>query len=154
MHLQRVLPGVVLVLAALVPLTAVAAGHIASIDYQEILKEAPQVKASQKSLEQEYTPRKKALDKQRKKTLQLFKDYRDLDPGTNELARSSAAEKLKHARKKLQKMTKQYRSGIQLRKAQLRENFKDTLKDEVSLYAQLHGYTVVMKSGVAYAGSA
>lgn len=153
MRLPGMLP-FVMVLAGLVPSAAMAADHIASIDYQKILSQAPQIKASEKLIQQQYTPRKEALTKQRKKTLKLLKNYRNLDPGTNELARASAAEKLKQARNKLQKMTKQYRSGVQLRKAQLRENFKDTLKDEVSLYAQLHGYTVVMKSGVAYAGPA
>jgi outer membrane protein len=150
---RKMLP-CVLVLAGLAPLTAMAADHIASIDYQKILKEAPQIKASEKSIKQEYTPRKKALDKQRKETSRLFGEYRNLDPGTNQLARASAAEKLKQARNKLRKMTKLYQSGVQLRETQLRENFKDTLEDEVSVYARFHGYTVVMKSGVAYAGPA
>lgn len=152
MFMRGFFMSVVLLAAVLLPLNAMAAGKAASIDYQQILKEAPQIKASRKIVEQEYSPRKKALQKRRKKTLELLKEYRGMGPGTNSLERASAAEKLRKSRKKLQQMSRQYSSGLQMRNAQVRANFKETLEEEVSLYAQLHGFTVVLKSGVAYAG--
>lgn len=150
--LMRKLP-VIAVLMLLAP-ASFAAGTVASLDYQKILQEAPQIKASDALLKQEFAPQEKPIKKEREKFEALRKRYLDTGPGTNPLQLASIQERLKHAKKKLNDMEQQYATGLALRRRQLRANFADLVKREIEAYARAHGITVVLRQGVLYANAA
>ncbi|MGI0135408.1 MAG: OmpH family outer membrane protein [Candidatus Micrarchaeaceae archaeon] len=141
-------------LSALIVSTPALAGGIAYVDYEQLLQKAPQVKASNASLEQEFAPRMKAIGKQQDALKSLRQQLSDFWPGGNPLQRASLIEKFRHARSALKKTEQAYRSALDLRRAQLQNSFKQVLGDDIEAYAKAHGIDLVIKSGGIYAGQA
>lgn len=150
----RTLLLLLLVAAAWWPLQGLAADRLATVNYQKILKQAPQIEAARKQMKKEFSPLKKQLEQRNKHVKALFDAYRDMTPGTNSLHRASVSEKYQTASKKLSHAAKKYRTRLHLRMAQLRANFKKTVGRAVSHYASRHGFTVVVKNSAAYAAAA
>ncbi|MGH8274232.1 MAG: OmpH family outer membrane protein [Gammaproteobacteria bacterium] len=141
--------------ATLLVTPAFAVGNVASLDYQRLLQEAPQVKGSSDLLKQEYTPGAKAIERQRKRVAKLTKIEEALGPGTNDLERSSAAENLQNAQKKLDKLQNEYSSGLAMQRRQSRANFQNIVEADIRKYVKTHGFTLVVNSGdVIYTGAA
>lgn len=133
---------------------AFAAGNVASLDYQRLLREAPQIKGSAALLKQEFSPQEKAIQQQRKRFRALRKRYLSLGPETNSLELASVDEELTNARKKLNNMEQQYATGLALRRRQLRADFSDLVDKEIKAYAKAHGFSLVLRGGVLYDNSA
>ncbi|MDN5863742.1 MAG: OmpH family outer membrane protein [Gammaproteobacteria bacterium] len=126
---------------------------MAAVNFQKILREAPQAKASQELLDREFAPLQKLLKQQQGNVQTLHEKHLGLGPGTNPLKRASVEEQYKKAQEKLAETTRQYQTRLKLRMTQLRANFKRLLGKEIGLYARQHGITVVVNDGVAYAKS-
>ena len=133
---------------------AFAAGNVAILNYQRLLQEAPQIKASDALLKQEFAPQEQPIQKERERLDALRKRYLDTGPGANPLQRANIEENLKAAREKLADMEQQYTAGLGMRRRQLRANFTDLADKEIGAYAKAHGFTLVLKSGVLYEDAA
>ncbi|MGH8161555.1 MAG: OmpH family outer membrane protein [Gammaproteobacteria bacterium] len=152
---SRLLPAVaVAATMTLFAAPAIAAGNVASVDYQRLVKEAPQAKASDNLLKNQLSPRKKAIEQQQKKVKSLHESYAAMGPETNPLERASATQNLENAQKKLGKLRSQYSSTLTLHRHELRANFRAVVNQDIETYAKGHGYTVVVDDGVIYSGSA
>lgn len=130
------------------------AGGIAYVDYAQLLQKAPQIKASDTLLKQEFAPRLKAIAKQENELKSLRRQLSALWPGGNPLQRASLIEKFQHARSTLLKNKQAYQSALELRRAQLQNNFKQVMDDEINVYAKAHGIGLVIKNGGIYVGQA
>ncbi len=151
----RLLPAVAVVATmVLFAAPAVAAGNVASVDFQRLVEAAPQAKASSNILKQQSSSGKQAIEQQQKKVKRLYTDYASLGPGANPLERASAAQDLEDAQKKLRQLESQYASSSNLRGHQLRANFRAVVGRDVAAYAKAHGYTVVVDKSVVYSASA
>ncbi|MGH8224582.1 MAG: OmpH family outer membrane protein [Gammaproteobacteria bacterium] len=129
---------------------AFAAGTVANVDYQRLLQDAPQIKASNALLKQEFVPQAEALQKQKERLETLHNRYLKMGPGTNPLQIAGIQQQIKDGLKKLSDMQNQYTTGLALRERQLRSNLTDLASKEVETYAKAHGFTLVLKSGVLY----
>lgn len=130
------------------------AGGIAYVDYAQLLQKAPQIKASNALLKQEFAPRLHAIGKQEEELKSLRRQLNGLWPGGNPLQRASLIEKFRHTRSTLMKNKQAYKSTLDLRRAQLQDNFKQVVDDEVNVYAKAHGIGLVIKRGGIYVGQA
>lgn len=140
-------------LAGLMLAIPAAAGTVAYVDYGTLLEKAPQVKASEKLLEQEFVPLRKKLQEQREEVTKLRARMKQMGPGGNSLTRASLYEKFRHAVAKLRKSAKEYHTRLGLRRAQLQNNFSQLANDEVKRFAKAHDIDLVVKSAKVYARS-
>jgi len=127
------------------------AGSIAYVDYSRLLQKAPQIAASGKLLKQEFAPRLQAINEQKGKLENLRRQLDELGPGANPLKRSSLIEKFRHTQAALKKAEQSYSSAFDLRREQLRDNFRQVVDSDVKTYAKAHGIEVVLKGGGIYA---
>ncbi|MGA7966117.1 MAG: OmpH family outer membrane protein [Gammaproteobacteria bacterium] len=142
------------VLSALVISTPALADGIAYVDYTQLLQKAPQIKASNALLKQEFAPRLQAIGKQEDELKSLRRQLNALWPGGNPLQRASLIEKFRHTRSELIKNKQAYKSTLDLRRAQLQDNFRQVLDDEIKVYAKAHGIELVIKNSGIYVGQA
>lgn len=145
-------PGIACVVAGMVLAAPAFAGRIAYVDSSILMQKAPQIKASEKLLKQEFAPRLKAIEKQRSRVRSLEKQLNDVGPTGNPLKWSSLLEKYHHAQKALGKAEQSYQSGLSLRRAQLRDNFREVMDNDIKAYAKAHGIELVLRGGKLYAG--
>ncbi len=137
---------------ALLFATPALAGSIAYVDYAILMQQAPQVKASEVLLKQEFAPHLKAIAKQRDVLESLRRQLNDWSPGGNPLQRASLIMKFRHTRDALQKAERTYRSRLGLRRIQLQDNFKQVMDNDIKAYAKAHDIELVIRSGGIYAG--
>lgn len=134
--------------------TPALAGGIAYVDYAQLLQEAPQIKASNALLKQEFAPRLKAIKKQENTLESLRRKLGDFWSGGNPLQRASLIEKFRHVRSALKKAKQAYQSKLGLRRAQLQDNFKRLLDSDIKSYAKTHDVDIAIKGGGIYVGKA
>ncbi len=139
---------------ALVFATPALAGGIAYVDYAMLMRQAPQVTASEALLKREFAPRLKTIKKQQTTLESLRRQLNDWSPGGNPLQRASLIMKFRHTRDALQKAEQAYRSGLGLRRTQLQDNFKQVMDNDIKAYAKAHDIELVIKGGGIYAGQA
>ena len=144
--------GIISVVAGLMISAPVMAGGIAYVDYGKLMREAPQVKASDTLLKKEFAPRLKAISDKEAALRAQRKQLNDLGPGANPLKRASLIEKFHHTRSALQKDEQSYQSGLSLRRDQLQGNFKRLLDDDIEAYAKTHGINLVIRDAGIYTG--
>lgn len=130
------------------------AGRVAYVDYATLMQKAPQIKASENLLKQEFAPRLKAIRKMRSRVQSLRQQLNDVGPSGNPLKWSSLLEKYHHAEKALKKAEQSYQSGLSLRRAQLRDNFRQVMDDDIKAYAKAHGIELVLRRGGVFIGKA
>ncbi len=144
--------GIACVIAGMVLSVPALAARVAYVDYSTLMQKAPQIKASEKLLKQEFAPRLKAIEKLQTRVKSLERQLNDVGPTGNPLKWSSLLEKYHHAEKALNKDEQSYQSGLTLRRAQLRDNFRQVVDNDIKAYAKAHGIALVLKAGEVYAG--
>ncbi|HEX5314439.1 MAG TPA: OmpH family outer membrane protein [Gammaproteobacteria bacterium] len=142
---------VVAALAALAPRIA-SAGSVAWVDYDALIKEAPQTQASNKLLTQEFFGRQLQIEKDRSTVKSLGAKLAAPETQTNVLERASVSEKLKAAKSALQSDQSAYDTAQTMRQQQLLANLKDLIQQEIETYARAHDISVVLRDGELYAG--
>lgn len=121
------------------------------LNYQKVLNEAPQIKASHQLLSRQIAPEIQHLKVLRKRLKEAVNKLKQIGPATNPFEKASLIENVKSARHKLRTEEQNYRLSLSMRARQLSASFANLIKRLASTDAANRGGAVVLRSGVLYA---
>lgn len=121
------------------------------LNYQKVLNEAPQIKASHKLLGHQIAPEVQRLKHLRERLKEAESQLGQTGPGTNPLEKASLIEHVKTLRKTLRTDEQSYRTSLSMRAQQLSGSFANLIQRLASTEAASHGSAIVLRSGVLYA---
>lgn len=141
-----------ILVAAIAPAAGATAG-IGYVNFQRLLRDAPQRAASLKLLNESFATQRTKIEQDEASFKARRKELLSLGPETNPLERADASEKLQKSRRTLREDRQSYETAMGLRRAQLTANLRRIIHREIATYAQKHGLELVLGSRVAFAGA-
>ena len=126
------------------------AEKIGIVDAQRLMAEAPQARAAQQALENEFVPRQKAIEAQKKDLDARAKNF-DRDKATmSEADLAKTQRDLRDAQVALERRYKEFQEELQVRQNEELQKVQRAIFDAVRNLGKSQGYDLVLSQGVIY----
>ncbi|MFT3905498.1 MAG: OmpH family outer membrane protein [Steroidobacteraceae bacterium] len=140
-------------LAMTLAVPALAELKIGVVDYNRLMKDSPQAKAAQETLQREFSTKQKEMQSQQA-ALKAKEDKLQKDGATMSADDRAKAEKdLKDGARDYQQRLSNYQEDLNTRQNEELSRLQGALVEEVRKYAQAQKYDLVMAEGVIYSGA-
>lgn len=126
------------------------AEKIGVIDSQRLLAEAPQARAAQQTLENEFVPRQKALESQKKDLDTRVKNFERDKATMGEADLTKAQRDLRDLQLALERRGKEFQEDLQVRQNEEVQKVQRAIYEAVRTYGKSQGYDLVLTQGVIY----
>ena len=147
--LMRGVAALILTLACAV--SSAQQSRIAFVDIERILGDAPQAKAAQVRLEEEFSPKDKDLAEQRRR----FRDLEDrlVRDGRKmkRESRSAMESELREISRKIRLLEEEIDQELRVRRSQELSKFQSKIREVISEIARAERFDLVLTAGVVYA---
>jgi outer membrane protein len=131
--------------------SAEAQQKIAVVDSQRLLAEAPQARAATQTLENEFGPRQKQLEAQKKDFEARAQKFERDQATMAEAERTKTQRELRDAQLNFERRAKEFQEDVQMRQNEELQRVQKAIFESVRAYAKEKGYDIVLASGVIYA---
>ena len=131
--------------------SAAAAERIGFVNIQESMAKAPQVKAAENLLKQEFGAREKALVAQRDAIRQQEANLRRNAAVMSAASKTAAEKKLREEMSKFNSTMASFNADVSAKRTELLQGLQKKISLAITKVAKRDGYDMILSSGVAYA---
>ena len=128
-----------------------AAERIGFVNIQEIMAKAPQVKAAENQLKQEFGSREKALVTQRDSIRQQEANLQRNAAVMSAKSKSEAEKKLRDEMNAFNSAMASFNADLSAKRNELLQGLQKKIYEAIVKVAKREGYDMILSSGVAYA---
>jgi len=126
------------------------AEKIGVIDAQRLMAEAPQARSAQQALENEFVPRQKALEAQKKDLDTRVKNFERDKATMSEGDLAKTQRDLRDSQVALERRGKEFQEDLQVRQNEELQKVQRAIYEAVRSYGKAQGYDLVLTQGVIY----
>jgi outer membrane protein len=127
---------------------------IGVVNARQLMEDSPQARAFQRSLEDEFAPRKRELEAGQKEYQAREEKLKRDAAVMSEAERTKQERDLLASRRDLERKVQDFQQDVELRQNEEGRRMNATLLGEIQTYAKAQGYDLVLSDGVLYAKDA